>query len=67
MPIRALLGELESAPEALDALRQRGAEFDFFCYLGSRSTEHCAVLDADLLGRIAAIPAEVWLDVYADD
>ena len=67
VPLRTLLTELESAPEALDALRERGAEFDFFCYLGSRSAEHCAILDADLLGRIAAIPAEVWLDVYAED
>lgn len=66
-PLRALLAKLEAAPKALVDLQHRGGTFDFFCYLGSRSTEHCAVLDPDLLGRIAAVPAELWLDVYAED
>lgn len=66
-PLRALLAKLEASPEALVDLQRRGGTFDFFCYLGSRSTEHCSILGADLLGRIASIPAELWLDVYAED
>ena len=66
VPILQLLEVLEPAAQQLAELRRRGAEFDFFCYLGSYAAEHAAVLSPSLLSRIAALDAELWLDVYGE-
>jgi Domain of unknown function (DUF4279) len=66
-PIRTLLATLEPHRDALARLHDDGYTFDFFCYLGSHATEHCAILTAAMLARVAALRADIWLDVYEDD
>ena len=66
-PIGQLLDLLDGVADGLRQLRSDGASFDIYCYLGSHSLEHCAILHPTVLRRIADLPAELWLDVYPDD
>lgn len=62
-----VLDQLEPVSDALWALEREGYWANWFCYLGSSAAEHAAELDRDTLGRLLALPGELWLDVYPDD
>lgn len=66
--ISVLLGLLDDAPTgAFDELRARGAEFDFFCFIESSAVDRAVILSPTICARLAAIPAELWLDVCGSD
>ena len=46
------------------SIRGSSSVWEFFCYQGSRAAEHAAVLDPDVLQRIAELEAALWIDVY---
>jgi len=62
--LRVLLDQLEPVTAQLWELVGAGYLANWFCYLGSYSTEHAAELDRDTLKRLLALPGELWLDVY---
>jgi hypothetical protein len=62
-----VLDQLEPVSEAVWALTREGYWANWFCYVGSSAGEHAAELDRDTLGRLLALPGELWLDVYPDD
>lgn len=64
--IVALLEMVEPRASQLAELRPLGAQVDFLCYVGSHATEHAAILAPSTLMRVAALDAELWLDIYEE-
>jgi hypothetical protein len=62
-----VLDQLEPESEALWALTRKGYWANWFCYVGSGACEHAVELDRATLGRLLALPGELWLDVNPDD
>ena len=57
-PTRAVEPGERSSPRSAvrDESGRRGCEASWFCYLGSRATEHAAELDRALLSRLLGLP-----------
>lgn len=64
--IVALLEMVEPRASQLAELRTLGAQVDLFCYVGSHATEHAAILAPSTWMRVAALDAELWLDIYEE-
>ena len=64
--LRRVLDRLDPVAPVLWDLEREGYWANWFCYLGSDALEHAAELDRDTLGRLLALPGELWLDVYGD-
>jgi Domain of unknown function (DUF4279) len=65
--LRRLLTVLEPVTASLWDLVAGGYMANWFCYLGSGSTEHDAELDRDVLHRLLALPGDLWIDAYPED
>lgn len=65
--LRRLLTVLEPLTAALWDLVGGGYMANWFCYLGSGSTEHAAELDRDVLHRVLALPGDLWIGAYPED
>jgi hypothetical protein len=61
-----VLDQLGPESEAVWALTREGYWANWFCYVGSSACEHAVELDRATLGRLLALPGELWLDVYPD-
>jgi hypothetical protein len=62
--LRGLLTRLEPVTAALWELVGEGYWANWFCYLGSRSTEHAAELDREILQRLLVLPGDLWIDLH---
>jgi hypothetical protein len=64
--LQRLLEVLEPATTELWELVNAGYHANWFCYVASHATEHAVELDRQLMGRLLALPGDLWLDVGGD-
>jgi hypothetical protein len=64
--LNRLLAVLEPVTAPLWDLVRAGYEANWFCYVASHATEHCAELDRQTMQRFLALPGDLWLDVCGD-
>jgi hypothetical protein len=64
--LRRLLVVLEPVEAKLWELTSVGYRANWFCYVASSAAEHAVELDRELLGRLLALPGDLWLDVQGD-
>jgi hypothetical protein len=65
--LQLLLAHLEPVTTELWELVNAGYQANWLCYLGSHSTEHASELDRLTLGRLSALPGDLWIDVHSSD
>ena len=61
--VERLLAILEPKTADLWSLVAAGYVANWFCYVESDPLEHAVELDRVLLGRLLALPGDLWLDV----
>ncbi|WP_432561368.1 DUF4279 domain-containing protein [Kineococcus sp. SYSU DK003] len=65
--LQRVLDQVEPFAPLLWELAGQGYWANWFCYVGSHTTEHAVELDRAVLGRLLTLPGELWLDVHDDD
>jgi hypothetical protein len=61
--LQRLLEIVEPVTARIWALVDEGYQANWFCYVGSNAAEHAVELDRSTLGRVLALPGDMWLDV----
>lgn len=69
-PLSAHLSQLcdavDAKHEALERLAEDGYSMDFFCFVEVENGNGGVLLEPNVLRRLAQLPVEVDLDIYAD-
>lgn len=65
--LACVLDFLEPVAGVVWELVGEGYWANWFCYLGSATTDPAVALDRATLARLLALPGELWLDVYPDN
>jgi hypothetical protein len=61
----ALLDQVEGKDQELRALAADGFRLDWFCFISSDNGQLGLALSPQLMGRLAPLPIDLDLDIYA--